>query len=66
MTEFISETLFEAIFLLVSAIIFSFIVWKLKGSKTEFGPFLTKYGELLAYAGLLFVVAIYALVEWWT
>jgi hypothetical protein len=56
--EFIGEIFWQIIILGTLALAVSFVVWKLKGSKMDFGDFLNKYGELLAYAGLLFIALI--------
>jgi len=64
--SFITEVFGQIIILLISGMIFSFIIWKLKRRKTDFGEFLNKYGEMLAYAGLLFIGLIIALIQWWT
>jgi hypothetical protein len=64
--SFITEIFGQIIILLISGTIFSFIIWKLKRRKTDFGGFLNKYGEMLAYAGLLFIVLVIGLIQWWT
>lgn len=63
--SFITEILGQVIILLISGTIFSFLFWKLKRRKTDFGEFLNKYGEMWAYAGLLFIVLIIGLIQWW-
>lgn len=54
----------QIIILFVSALMFSFIVWKLKKRKITFGEFLNKYGEVLAYAGLVFIALAVGLIQW--
>ena len=62
--KFIEEIFWQAIILLVIGLAMSFLVWKLKRSKTDFGDFLNKYGEMLAYAGILLIALVIALVQW--
>lgn len=64
--SFMTEIFGQAIILLISGSIFSFVIWKLKRRKTDFGEFSNKYGEMLAYAGLLFILLIIGLIQWWT
>ena len=62
--KFIEEAFWTIVILGTAAIAMSFLVWKLKGSKMDFGDFLNKYGEMLAYAGLLFIALVIALLQW--
>jgi hypothetical protein len=62
----IVEILGQAAILLISGAIFSFIVWKLRRTKMDFGEFVGKYGEILAYGGLFFIALIIGLIQWWT
>jgi hypothetical protein len=64
--SFIVGFFVQIVILFISATIFSFIVWKLKRGKTDFGEFVNKYGEMLAYAGLLFIALTIAFIKWWT
>ena len=62
--NFIIETLGEIVVLIVIGAVFSFIVWKLKRRKTDFGEFVARYGEMLAYAGVVFIVIIWGVIQW--
>lgn len=62
----LEEIIGQLIIILAIGTIFSFIIWKFKKRKTDFGEFLNKYGELLAYAGLLVIVVIVAIFQWLT
>ena len=62
--KIIEEVFWQAVILLTIGVAISFLVWKLKGSKTDFGDFLNKYGEMLAYAGILLIALVIALVQW--
>jgi hypothetical protein len=64
--SFIGEILGEVIIVLICGMSFSFIVWKLRRKKTDFGEFVSKYGEMLAYGGIIFIALIYGLIQWWT
>ena len=64
--NFIIETLGEIVVLIVIGACFSFIVWKLKRRKTDFGEFVARYGEMLAYAGVVFIVIIWGVIQWLT
>lgn len=59
--KFVEEIAWQIIILGVIAPVFSFLVWKLKGGKMTFGNFLNKYGEMLAYAGIIIIALIVAL-----
>jgi hypothetical protein len=63
---FIGEIFGQIIILVISGTICSFLVWKLKRKKTDFGDFLNRYGEMLAYAGLLFIFLMMEIIQWWT
>jgi len=54
--EFIGEVFWQIVLLGLSGLVFSFVVWKLKGSKADFGDFLSNYGEMLAYASLFVII----------
>jgi hypothetical protein len=62
--EFMTEMLAQVIILIIAGIVFSFIIWKLKKRNVDFGNFLNKYGEMLAYAGLLFIAFIIITIQW--
>jgi len=62
--ELIENIFWQIILIAISGMIFSFVVWKFMRSKMDFGDFLSKYGEMLAYAGLLFIVLIIAVLQW--
>jgi hypothetical protein len=64
--NFITEVFGQVIILLISGTIFSFIIWKLRKTKTDFGEFFNRYGEMLAYAGLVFIALVIGLIQWWT
>ena len=59
----IVEVLGQTLLLMVSGAIFSFIVWLLVRKKTSLEVVFGKYGELLAYAGLLLVVIVVLLIR---
>ena len=59
--KFVEEIAWQIIILGVIAPVFSFLVCKLKGGKMTFGNFLNKYGEMLAYAGIIIIALIVAL-----
>jgi hypothetical protein len=62
--KFIEEVFWQAVIILTIGSAISFLVWKLKGSKMHFGDFLNRYGEILAYASILFIALVVALVQW--
>ena len=64
--KLLEEIIGQVIFVLVIGTMSSFIIWKFKKRKVSFGEFLNKYGELLAYAGLLFIAVIVAVLQWLT
>ena len=55
------EIIVETVLLLVFGFLFSFITWRIVRGKVDFGEFLNRYGEMLAYAGLLLVAVIVAI-----
>lgn len=61
--EFITEIFFQIVILVTFGLLTSFIVWKLKKGKTDFGEFLNKYGEMLAWVGFLIVAVTIALIR---
>lgn len=61
--KFVEEIAWQIIILGVIAPAFSFLVWKLKGGKMTFRNFLNKYGEMLAYAGIVIIALIVALFQ---
>jgi hypothetical protein len=60
------EILGQTTILLISGAIFSFIVWKLRRRKMDFGEFVGKYGEILGYGGLFVIALVIGLIQWWT
>lgn len=54
----IEEIFWQTVILGTLGVVISYVVWKLKGSKTDFGEFLRKNGEMLAYLGLLIIVLV--------
>lgn len=63
--ELMTQVLEEVVFMTVLAAVFSFVIWKLTKRKTAFRDFLTRYGDMCAYAGLLLIVLIIILVQGW-
>lgn len=63
---FLIEVLTQIVVLFVSGTVFAFFIWKLLRGKKDFGEFVNKYGEMLAYGGLLFIVLIIGLIQWYT
>ena len=61
--EFITEIFFQIVILFTFGLLTSYIVWKLKKKKTDFGEFLNKYGEMLAWAGFAVVGITIALIR---
>lgn len=61
--KFLEEIAWQVVILGAIAPAISFLVWKLKGGKMTFGTFLSKYGELLAYAGILIIALIVAVFQ---
>jgi hypothetical protein len=62
--EFIEEVFWRVVILGTLATAISFLVWKLMGSKMNYIAFLNKYGERLAYAGILFIAIVITLLAW--
>lgn len=64
--EFLGEVAVQIIFLMTIGALTSFIIWKIKGGKKDFGEFLNRYGEMMAYVGLAIIVLVMALIQWLT
>lgn len=64
--NFILNSIGQIALLLVSTAVFTFIVWRLKKRKTDFGEFVGKYGELIGYLGLFLVVLIIGIIQFLT
>lgn len=61
--DFAIEVLSQTLLMTISGLLFAFFVWKLKRRKSDFGGYLDKYGELLAYVGLFFIALIIFLIQ---
>lgn len=64
--KLLEDIIGQIILVLILGTMFSFIIWKFKKRESNFGEFLNKYGELLAYGGLLFIVVVVAILQWLT
>jgi hypothetical protein len=64
--ELLGELTVQIIFLIIIGALTSFIIWKIKGGKKDFGEFLNKYSEMMAYVGLFIIISVIALIQWLT
>lgn len=58
--DFIIETSVLIVIVVIFGLGISYLVWRLKGQKTEFGEFVNKYGEMLAWLGIILTALIIA------
>jgi uncharacterized Tic20 family protein len=61
--DFIAGIFIELVILLFFGLLTTFIVWKLKKKKTDFGEFFEKYGYMLAWAGFLIIAVTIGLIR---